>query len=117
MFESADGRSVACTRQNPGKSVSGWPGPPPRAGATNAPGATGCAIVIVVLGSANDDRLSQVAASATPLKVNPTSPNAIARCLWPIRADYTKVPGSRFQVRGSRFEVRGSRFEVRGSTG
>jgi hypothetical protein len=58
--------------------------------------------VIVVAGSANDDRLSQVAASATPPRVSHPSPNAIARCLCAMSADYTKVPGSRFRVPGSR---------------
>ena len=46
--QSADGVSVAMTRQNAGTSVSGCPGPPPLPGATKAPAATGCAIVIVV---------------------------------------------------------------------
>jgi len=66
MSESLDGLSVSATRQKPGRSAYGFP-PRPRAGvgATNAPGATVCAIVIVVCGSESDDRLSHVAAPAS----------------------------------------------------
>src|SRR5689334_18415520 len=65
MSESLDGVSVAATRQNAGRLSYGF-APRPRActGATNAPAATVCAIVIVVCGSERFERSSQVAALA-----------------------------------------------------
>jgi len=61
ISESFEGRRVACTRQNAGRSVSGWAGARPRPGATKDPAATVCAIVIVVLDNDSADRLPQVA--------------------------------------------------------
>src|SRR5262245_66401948 len=98
MFESDDGRSVACTRQNSGKSVSVCPGPPPRPGATNDPAGTVCAIVIVVLGNVSEERLSHVAASELPLRASHASPDAIAKCLDMRR----NIQGSGFHVKISR---------------
>src|SRR6185436_14674457 len=62
MSESADGLSVAATRQNAGRSAKGLPPRPP--GCENAPAATASAAVIVACGSACDARLSHVAAFA-----------------------------------------------------
>ena len=64
MSESLEGVSVACTRQNAGRSLK-FAGPRPPAGATNDPALTVCAIVIFVFGSESDDRLSHVAALET----------------------------------------------------
>src|SRR6266513_4152076 len=68
MCESADGVSVACTRQNAGKrsnavkiSADGRRSP---ARKWNAPGATSLALVIVVLGSVSLAKLSHGAALA-----------------------------------------------------
>src|SRR4030095_14399341 len=68
MSESADGVSVAATRENAGSDAytrgTGGGAPPCRAvpGGVNAPGATSCAIVILVLSSVRRARDSQVAA-------------------------------------------------------
>src|SRR6187455_3051782 len=65
MSDSADGLSVAATRQNAGRSANGLACTPPRpAGAVSPPAATDCASVIVVFGSDALERSSQVAASA-----------------------------------------------------
>src|SRR2546422_6339504 len=64
MSESLDGFKVAATRQKPGRSSKRGAPPRPAAGTVNAPGATDCAIVIVVSGSFRADRLSQEAAAA-----------------------------------------------------
>src|SRR5262249_38096880 len=55
---------------------------PPRPGATNAPAATVCASVIVVLGSESDDRLSHVAARDTPAtpKISAAAPKVGRMC-------------------------------------
>src|SRR5262245_25132180 len=67
MSDSADGVSVAATRQNVGSPENAAPAPPPRAagpGGTNAPGATSAAEVTFTLGRLSVVRLSQDAAYA-----------------------------------------------------
>jgi MFS family permease len=59
MLFAAASIAISSADSGTGRSVSAWPGPPPRPGATNDPAGTVCAIVIVVLGSANDERFSQ----------------------------------------------------------
>src|SRR6478672_10497446 len=79
MSESADGVSVAATRQNAGRSVMAFPRPPRPPGTSNAPAATGCAIVIFASGSVSEARLSHVAAFALeeqatrPASIDPTA--------------------------------------------
>ena len=75
MSESLDGVSVAATRQNAGRSVIARRVPPARPVTENAPAATGCAIVIVVFGSARAATLSHVAAIA--MAGNATAPASI----------------------------------------
>ncbi len=69
IFESADGLTVAATRQKAGRFVIGRAGGPPApfSGGVNVPPFTDSASVIVVRGSESDFRLSQVAAAAAPL--------------------------------------------------
>src|SRR5689334_4930892 len=64
MSESLAGLMVAVTRQNAGRFLADAAGTPEPDGGTNAPAATGCADVMVVSGSFNAARLSQVAARA-----------------------------------------------------
>src|SRR3954471_22608395 len=66
ISESLDGLSVAAMRQNDGRSANGF-APRPRAGAggVKPPGATVCAIVIVVFGRFSAARLSHPAACAS----------------------------------------------------
>src|SRR5262245_56451994 len=67
MSESADGLSVASTRQNAGRSENGLAPPrPPRAGGVKAPAATDVAAVIVASGSLRDDSASHDCAEAWP---------------------------------------------------
>ena len=64
IWESADGVSVASTRQKAGsclKAALCWAAP----GTENAPAATACAEVILVSGSASDASRSQLAVSGT----------------------------------------------------
>src|SRR5437868_3664284 len=63
MCESADGASVATTRQNSGSCLNDafWRAAP---GTENAPAATDCADVIFTPGNAREVRLSQLAAAA-----------------------------------------------------
>src|SRR3954469_15865325 len=66
MSESADGFSVAATRQNAGRSANGLACAPPRpAGAGSAPAATDCANVTVVFGNDSFGSSSQDAAAPT----------------------------------------------------
>src|SRR5687768_7705344 len=83
MSDSLVGASVAATRQNAGRSAIGAPPRPPRPGAVNVPAATGCAIVMVTLGSFADDRLSHVAAAAGAA-VAPIAPMMNAKVLFVI---------------------------------
>src|SRR6266853_5357782 len=64
MSESLAGLIVAVTRQNAGRFLADAAGTPEPDGGTNAPASTGCASVMVVSGSFNAARLSQVAAMA-----------------------------------------------------
>src|SRR5690242_11683232 len=64
MSESLAGLMVAVTRQNAGRFLVDGAGTPEPDGGTNAPASTGCADVMVVSGSFNAARLSQVAAIA-----------------------------------------------------
>jgi hypothetical protein len=63
ISESLEGFSVAVTRQNAGKSLSGIGVPRAPAGGVNSPAAIVFADVIVVLGSLSPPRLSHVAAA------------------------------------------------------
>src|SRR5689334_10820554 len=73
MSESAEGASVAVTRQNAGsfakRGTAGAAGP----GGVNAPGATCCAAVIFALGSASAAMASHVAAAALDTKAAKTT--------------------------------------------
>src|SRR6266850_2745718 len=67
ISESVDGRNVAATRQNSGRSRSTAAGPPaprPPAGGVKAPAAMVCASVIVLSGNFRPARLSHDAARA-----------------------------------------------------
>ncbi len=70
MSESADGVSVAATRQNAGRFLNACaeggasPGSASAAVGANAPAATAWANVMVALGSFNEDKLSHDAAAA-----------------------------------------------------
>src|SRR4029077_10334544 len=70
ISESLAGLSVAVTRQNAGRFLVAAAGMPKVGGGTNAPASTGCAKVIVVSGSFNAARLSQVAAMTGTLQYN-----------------------------------------------
>jgi hypothetical protein len=64
ISESLVGLITPATRQKAGNSLYGVAEPP--AGGANAPAATDCAVVIVVLGSFNADSSSHVAAETEP---------------------------------------------------
>src|SRR5262245_53978718 len=73
MSESADGLSVAATRQNAGKSANALPPPrPPPCGGVKAPAAIGCAIVIVAFSNLSDESISHDCA-ATGRALNRTT--------------------------------------------
>src|SRR5438034_8211366 len=103
MSESGVGVSVACTRQNARRSVNVAPRPPgrpPRAGATNDPAATVCAIVIVVFGSVSADRLSHVAAKA-PDETRANANVAVSTSVLGVMGRNITGSGSGFRVQGS----------------
>jgi hypothetical protein len=70
MSESLAGLIMAVTRQNAGRFLADAAGTPEPDGGTNAPASTGCADVMVISGSFNAARLSQVAARAGTLEHN-----------------------------------------------
>src|SRR5687767_5263314 len=91
MSESADGLSVAATRQNAGRSVNCAPpprpvaaAPPPRppAGGVNAPAGTSCAIVIVASVSFREESASHDCATAV-LALRTTRERKIATAARP----------------------------------
>src|SRR5262245_55140264 len=75
MSESADGLSVAATRQNAGRSLNdgGEPLAGIKPGKLKAPAATGSARVMVVSGRGREARLWQVAARAGTARAAPAS--------------------------------------------
>src|SRR5579859_1335767 len=89
ISESLAGLSVAATRQNAGRFLVATAGMPNAGGATNAPASTCCAKLIVVSGSFNAARLSQVAAMAG------TPKHSVSKLRHNLR--FTEAPGVDFR--------------------
>src|SRR5438128_792539 len=94
MSESADGFSVAATRQNAGRSLTACTMPgdtvaPAGIGGLNAPASTACATVIVVVGSASEARLSHdraavaVSARLSAAAVREKARAIVRKCFMP----------------------------------
>src|SRR5688572_18853922 len=116
MSDCGVGFSVTATRQNAGSAAKGFggggagafaapagPPRPPRAGWVNAPRATVCAIVTVVVGFVSDVRLSQVAASAGSDRHNSAPANTTATTTFRLHFEFCMLNYCAAVARHSKF--------------